>query len=260
MLLTVDIGNTLISIAFYEKDEVLHTFQTKSDVNKSLDEYVALFSSFCKFKKIDNNQFNNAIIASVVPLLTKVIEQALKIVCGVTPLILGPGVKTGLPVLIDHPLELGSDLVAVSVGGIVKYGKPLIIIDLGTAIKVIAINKQGAFVGTAFYPGLYVSVDALISRAAQLLSVSLSAPKKVIGKNTLDATNSGALYGTSEMIKGLVRLFEEELGYQTKHILTGGDAIYIKDLLPSFIHDPALVHIGLKEIFEKNERAKSNEK
>ncbi|MFA5686746.1 MAG: type III pantothenate kinase [Bacilli bacterium] len=260
MLLTIDIGNTLISIAVYEKEEILYTFETKSDVDKSLDEYVALFTSFCEFKKIGNKQIKSAIIASVVPLLTKVIEKAIKTVCKTDTLILGPGIKTGLPVLIDHPLELGSDLVAVSVGGISKYGKPLIIVDLGTAIKVIAINKQGAFVGTAFHPGLYVGVDALISRAAQLLSISLTPPKKVIGKNTLDATNSGALYGASEMIKGLVKLFEKELGYETKHLLTGGDALYVKDLLPSFTYDAKLVHIGLKEIFEKNERAKNDDK
>lgn len=256
MLLTIDIGNTLINLAVYQKEELLYTFETKSDVDKSLDEYIAIFSSFYEFRKLHDEKISEAIISSVVPLLTNVILKAIKIVCGVSALVLGPGVKTGLPILIDHPLELGSDLVAVSVGAIAKYGKPLIIIDLGTAIKVIAINKDGAFVGAAFYPGLYVGVSALIKSAAQLLSVSLVPPKKVIGKNTLDATNSGALYGTSEMIKGLALRFEEELGYQTKHILTGGDAKYIKDLLPDFIYDSKVVHLGLKEIYQKNEAKK----
>lgn len=260
MLLTIDVGNTLISIAIYKEDELLHTFQTQSDVNKSLDEYVVIFSSFCNFKNFKKERIQKIIIASVVPILTKIIKEAFQILCDVNALIVGPGVKSGLPLLIDHPLELGSDLVAVSVGAIKKYGKPLTIVDLGTAIKVMAINKDGAFIGTVFHPGLNVSLNALVKSAAQLVSVNLLAPKKVIGKNTFDATNSGVLYGASEMIKGLVNLFEKELGYQTRHILTGGDATYVKDMLSDFIYDRTLVHDGLKEIYLRNERSKSNEK
>ena len=150
-------------------------------------------------------------------------------------------------------------MVADAVGAIAKYGSPLIIVDLGTAIKLLAIDHKGAFVGATFYPGLYVAVDALIGRAAQLSRVSLSRPKKVIGKNTKDSTNAGAIYGTASMIDGLVKKFEEELGYPTRHILTGGDAIYVKDLLADFIYDEILLLDGLRVIYERNE-AKKNEK
>jgi type III pantothenate kinase len=146
-----------------------------------------------------------------------------------------------------------------SVGAISKYNFPLTIADLGTAIKILAIDKKGAFVGAAFYPGLYVAVDALIGRAAQLSRVSLSCPKKVIGKNTKDSMNAGAIYGTAGMIKGLVANFEEELGYPTKHVLTGGDAVYVKDLLQDFIYDEFLLLDGLRVIFERNE-VRNNEK
>jgi len=259
MLLTVDVGNTLIAFGVFEQSRLVASFKTATDIKKSLDEYVSTIETFIQFRKIDKSAFRGAIISSVVPFLTEVMREALRLSFKLESIILTPGLKTGLPILIDHPNELGSDLVADAVGAIAKYGSPLIIVDLGTAIKLLAIDHKGAFVGATFYPGLYVAVDALIGRAAQLSRVSLSRPKKVIGKNTKDSTNAGAIYGTASMIDGLVKKFEEELGYPTKHILTGGDAIYVKDLLADFIYDEILLLDGLRVIYERNE-ARKNEK
>ncbi|MFA5421218.1 MAG: type III pantothenate kinase [Bacilli bacterium] len=257
MLLTVDVGNTLIAFGVFQDSHIVATFKTATDVKKSLDEYVATFETFVQYRRLDRTQFNGAIISSVVPHLTEVIKTAVLSTFGVESLILTPGLKTGLPILIDHPNELGSDLVADAVGGIAQYGAPLIIADLGTAIKIMAIDEKGAFVGTIFYPGLYVAVEALIGRAAQLSRVSLSQPKKVIGKNTRDSMNAGAIYGTVGLIKGLIAHFEQELGYETRHILTGGDAFYVKDLLTDFIYDEFLILDGLRVIYERNENRKN---
>ena len=257
MLLTVDVGNTLIAFGVFEQTRLVATFKTATDVKKSLDEYVSTITTFIQFRKLDKTKLRGAIISSVVPILTEVLKTAVFSSFGIEPMILTPGLKTGLPILIDHPSELGSDLVADAVGAIAKYGSPLTIVDLGTAIKVMAIDNKGAFVGTTFYPGLYVAVDALIGRAAQLSRVSLKRPKKVIGKHTRDSMNAGAIYGTVGMINGLVAHFEEELGYQTTRILTGGDANYVKDLLPDFIYNEFLILDGLRVIYEKNEVSKN---
>lgn len=257
MLLTVDVGNTLIAFGVFEKSRLVATFKTASDVKKSLDEYVSTIETFIQFRKLDKARFRGAIISSVVPILTEVVKTAVLNAFGVEAIILTPGLKTGLPILIDHPNELGSDLVADSVGAIAKYGTPLTIVDLGTAIKMLAIDDKGAFVGATFYPGLYVAVDALIGRAAQLSRISLSKPKKVIGKNTKDSMNAGAIYGTAGMINGLLSHFEAELGYKTTRVITGGDAIYVKELLPDFIYDEFLVLDGLRVIYERNEVKKN---
>lgn len=253
MLLTVDVGNTLIAFGAFKEKRLVATFKTVSDLQKSLDEYTAMIESFIRFRQLNIQSFHAVIISSVVPTLTEVIKAALFSTFKLLPLVVNPGLKTGLPILIDHPNELGSDLVADAVGAIAKHQSPLIIVDLGTAIKILAIDEKGAFVGAAFYPGLAVAVNALIGKAAQLSHISLSRPKKVIGKNTKDSMNSGAINGTVGMIEGLVKQFENELGYSTKHILTGGDAIYVKDLLPSFIYEEFLVLEGLRAIFERNE-------
>ncbi|NCA97086.1 MAG: type III pantothenate kinase [Bacteroidia bacterium] len=257
MLLTVDVGNTLIAFGVYEKSQLVATFKTASDVKKSLDEYVSTIETFIQFRKLDKALFEGAIISSVVPILTEVIKTAVFSAFGLEAVVLTPGLKTGLPILIDHPNELGSDLVADSVGAIAKYGAPLTIVDLGTAIKMLAIDDKGAFVGATFYPGLYVAVDALIGRAAQLSRISLSKPKKVIGKNTKDSMNAGAIYGTAGMINGLLKHFEDELGYKTTRVITGGDAIYVKELLPDFIYDEFLILDGLRVIYERNEVRKN---
>ncbi|MFA5481016.1 MAG: type III pantothenate kinase [Bacilli bacterium] len=257
MILTVDVGNTLISFGVFKENRLVATFKTASDTKKSLDEYIATLDTFLKFRQLDKMSFSGAIVSSVVPILTEIIRKAIQTKLDIISLVLNPGLKTGLPILIDHPNELGSDLVAVSVAAIAKYGSPLTIVDLGTAIKVLAIDEKGAFVGTTFYPGLYVAVDALIGKAAQLSRVSLSRPKKVIGKNTKDSMNAGAIYGTAGMIEGLVKHFEQELGYPTKHILTGGDAVYVQDLLADFVYDEFLIHHGLLAIYERNEAYKN---
>lgn len=259
MILCVDMGNTDITVGIYADDRLITTFRTATDKKKSSDEYERLLSDFVVNKKLLQENFTGAILCSVVPSLTSTVKKAIAAAFEVEPLIVGKGVKNGLAIRTDNPSEMGADLVADSVGGIVAYGYPLLIADLGTATKLMVIDKSGALIGAVITPGLKLSVMALVGATAQLPDISLERPKKIIGKNTSDSMNSGAIYGTSEMIKGLASEMEKELGYPCKRVVTGGFSSFVKDLLEDFTFNPNLILDGLLAIYQKNE-VKKDEK
>jgi type III pantothenate kinase len=254
MILVVDMGNTTITFGVFDNQVLTHKFQVLTDSKKSFDEYHSSIETILKAKKLEKSMFTGAIISSVVPPLNNVLIKLISTIFGVPPLLLGAGVKTGLAIHIDEPSTLGSDLAAVSVGALTKYGSPAIIVDLGTATKIVALDQKGAFIGGVFTPGLLISVNALVGSTAQLPEISLNRPKKVIGRNTQDSMNSGATYGTASMIKGVISDFVKELGYDSKVILTGGYSHLIKDLLPDYLYDEDLILYGLLFIYRKNER------
>lgn len=253
MILCVDMGNTDITVGIYADDRLITTFRTATDRKKSSDEYERLLSDFVINKKLLQERFIGAIMCSVVPSLTLTVKKAIAAAFEVEPLIVGKGVKNGLAIRTDNPCEVGADLVADSVGGIVTYGYPLLIADLGTATKLMVIDKSGSLIGVVITPGLKLSVLALVGATAQLPDISLDRPKKIIGKNTSDSMNSGAIYGTAEMIKGLAHEMEKELGYPCKHVVTGGFSSFVKDLLEDFTFNQNLILDGLLAIYHKNE-------
>ena len=200
-------------------------------------------------------------MSSVMPSISKLIKDAIKITFKVEPLVLGAGVKTGMPILTDNPSEVGTDLIASCIGAVSKYGKPLLLVDLGTATKINVIDKNGAFVGCLIAPGLKLSNEALVNVAPQLPLISYEAPKKVIGKNTMDSMNSAAIYGTASMIDGLVRKIERELGYPTIKVATGGlHELVIPHAETPFNVDHDVLLYGLYNIYLKNKGLKKYEK
>jgi type III pantothenate kinase len=247
-----DIGNTTISCGIYENNELILKYCTATDKHKTIDEYVVTFNMFKEHNNLENDEFSGAMISSVVPQLTDIINKVIKKVFGITSLILSTGSKTGLPIHIDDPATLGGDLVSDAVAAREKYGFPIIIVDLGTANKVVLVDKTGAFCGGVFTPGLVVSINALVSSASLLNSVSLIKPNKVIGKNTCDSMNSGAIYGTFHAINGLVNDFEKEIGYKCKKVLTGGNAFYLEEMLNDYIYDENLTLDGIFSIYKRN--------
>ncbi len=248
MILLIDIGNTNIYMSIYNEHQCISTYRTVTDTRKSSDDYGLLINSY-----VDSCFIDGAIISSVVPSLTNVLLYALKNRFNIVPLIVGSKLKSGMPIRMDNPLEVGSDLICDALGAIKMYGYPSLVVDLGTASKIIVIDKNGAFSGGVVLPGLKISSDALIGNAAQLSEITLSVPTKVIGKNTMDAMNSGTIYGHIDSILGLIRRIENELGYECKHILTGGYAKIIeKNLDKTFIHDDKLIFEGLSYLYEKN--------
>lgn len=253
MILTVDLGNSEITCASFDETNLKSTFRTASNRSKSVDEYIATFNDLFTLKKIKN--ITAIIISSVVPQLLETVTEALESLSNIKPIIIQPGIKTGLKLKMDNPNEIGADLIADAVGGIKKYSYPLIIVDLGTANKMIAIDKDGYFRGGIINPGIKISLEALIRYASQLPNIKLNKPPKVIGSNTLDAMNSGIVYGYARMFDGLIKQFKLENGLESKVVITGGLSGYIKPAMETeLIHDPDLIHYGLYEIYLKNKK------
>ena len=248
MFLTLDLGNTNLFIGVCDDEKVIKTFRTSTDINKSGDEYALVLDSLLKDYK---ENIEGVIISSVVPSLNHVLKQAVRHLYGVEPILVEAGIKTGLPIRIDNPNELGADLVCDGVGAIAKYGPKTIVVDLGTATKILVIDDKGAFVGGIIAAGLKISMEALAGKAAKLSEISLEYPKSVICKNTTDCMNAGIVTGTKFMIQSFVSEMEKELGYKTNKVITGGFAHIINDL-EGVTYDFNLVLDGLRVIYLKN--------
>ncbi len=254
MVFAVDVGNTNIVIGGLKGKEVLFTERISTDKVKTSLEYAFLFKVALDLHSIDTKEIEGSIISSVVPPITPVIRTAIRKISPKKILVLGPGVKTGLRIRIDDPATVGADLVAGAVGALEKYKPPMIIVDMGTATTLMAIDKNGDYLGGSIMPGVRLSLNSLVSNTSMLQGISLEIPKKAIGHNTVDAMRSGLVYGHAMMIDGLIFRMEEELGESVTVIATGGLA---KKVMPAcrhdFILDDTLLLTGLRVIYEKNQ-------
>lgn len=254
MNVCIDVGNTTIAIAFYENDKLRKKLVQNTDSNRTEDEYFVFINNAIKNLEIDAKQIERIVYSSVVPSINVHFKAALNRIFHVEILSIGPGIKTGLSLKVDNPNEIGGDLIADLVGAKEKFGYPSLIVDLGTASKLLLLDKNGAFASCLIMPGLSLSASNLTNKAALLPEVSLDAPKSILAKNTVEAMNAGIVLGHMEMIKGLVNRYEEEIGYTCKHILTGGSAIYLNKIMPdSYIYDENLTLDGLDMILKRNE-------
>jgi type III pantothenate kinase len=262
MIVTFDLGNSDLVVGSFKDNRLITTFRTRSDRYKSVDEFAYTLKELFFSKGLDSMATRGAVLASVVPELTKVVVAAIKRVCGVEPLVLAPGVKTGLRIKADNPAEVGADLIGDCVGAILRYPLPAIVIDLGTASKIIAIDEQGTFIGCAIAPGLKLSAEALTRTASQLPTISLVMPKKAICNNTPDCMNSGFVYGAAAMVDGMIQRFELEMGKKCTRIMTGGlTSVVSPACREPIIVDRELLLYGLYEIYNRNiKEKKENEK
>lgn len=251
MLLAIDIGNTLTKFAIFDGDDLVASFKIHSETKKSEDLYRHGFLELLGDLG-GKGKINKVIICSVVPVLTHIWVSIAKKTLKVRPRIVGPGLKCGIPIKVDEPGSVGTDLVADALGALVKYGPACLICDMGTATKYILLDKNGAFGGVAIAPGFGVSMESLVKKAAALPEVSAIAPRKVVGKNTADSMNSGIVYGAVFEIEGFERAIEKECGYPLKKIITGGYAPFVTKHLPDFIYDETLTVLGIKEIEKRN--------
>ena len=251
MNICIDVGNSTIGVGVYDNNSLVERMTFNTDVRLTEDEFYHLF----KKPELTNIAVENIIYSSVVPQINVPMLNALKRLFNTTPMLIGPGTKTGLAIKVDNPLEIGNDLIADLVAAKEKYGYPSLIADLGTASKILLLDKSGTFVSCLIMPGLTLSAESLSSRAALLPEVSLIAPASVLAKNTLGAMNAGIVYGHADMIIGLINRIEKELGYPCKHLLTGGGAVYVKEILgDDFIYDKNLNLDGLNIIINKNNK------
>ena len=253
MILAIDIGNTNVVLGCFDGEKILFRERVSTNQTATDLEYAANMKMAMEMHGIKPKDIDGAIISSVVPSVTNMFRTAVQKYLGVEVKVVGPGIKTGLSILIDNPAQLGSDLVVDAVAGINEYPAPMIIIDMGTATTLSVIDSNRSYLGGMIMTGMAVSTDALIMRTAQLPKIAFEKPKKVIGTNTVDCMKSGIIYSNACAIDGLVERIEEELGEKCTVIATGGLAGVITPLCKrDIILDDDLLLKGLMIIYNKN--------
>ena len=253
MILALDIGNTNIVIGCMEKDRAYYVERVSTNSSKTELEYVVDFKTLLDLYQIKMENITGCIVASVVPPLNNIVTAALKKLLHVSPLLVGPGIKTGLNILMDNPGQLGSDLVVNAVAGLHYYGAPIIMIDMGTATTISVVDNRKNYIGGMILPGVRVSLDSLVNRTSQLPRISLEAPKKIIGKNTIDCMKSGIIMGQASCIDGMIERIWDELGYQAQVVATGGLAgCIVPYCKKKIVYDNELTLKGLEIIYRKN--------
>ncbi len=255
MLLAIDIGNTNIVIGCLENDEILFKARIATDRLRTSDQYGVEIKNMLEAFGAKREDITDCIISSVVPPVFNSVYTGVIKVIGKQPMVVGPGLKTGLNIHMDIPSQVGSDLIVAAVAALAEYPAPLVLIDLGTATTVEVIEAENVFVGGLIFPGVMVSLDSLTSRTAQLPGISLDKPKNVIGKNTVDCMRSGMMYGTAAMLDGVIDRIAEELGHTSTIMATGGLAQFITPLCKhKIILEKDLLLKGLNIIYKKNKR------
>ena len=257
MILAIDIGNTNIVLGCMEHDRILVEARMATDLLKTSDQYCVELKNLLNLYEVDLQAIEGVIISSVVPPVLNSVRTAVMKLTGKKPLVVGPGIKTGLNILLDNPASVGSDLVVGAVAALHEYEPPLIMIDMGTATTIAVVDKNGAYIGGSICTGVKVATEALAGRAAQLPGISLDMPKKAIGRNTIDAMRSGIMLGNACMIDGMIERIEEELGQKATVVATGGIARFVLPMCRHAIeYDRDLLLKGLALLYENNRREK----
>lgn len=256
MILAVDIGNTNIVIGCIEEEKIYFVERVSTNISKTELEYVVEFKTLLDLYQIKMEEITGCIIASVVPPLNNIVKTAMKKLLHISPLIVGPGMKTGLNILMDNPAQVGSDLIVNAVAGLKYYGAPIIIIDMGTATTISVVDQRKIYIGGMIMPGVKVSLEALVNGTSQLPRISLEAPKKFIGTNTIDCMKSGIIMGQASCMDSMIDRIWEELGYEAVVVATGGLAGCIVPYCKrNVIYDNELTLKGLGIIYRKNTEA-----
>jgi len=255
MILAIDIGNSNIVIGGVQDDNILFEARLRTDATKTSDEYCIDLKMILEVYEVSAKAVEGAIISSVVPQVLNSIKTAIKKLCGVEALVVGPGLKTGLNIKIDNPAQTGADLVVGCVAALREHKPPMIVIDMGTATTMIALDQTGAFIGGCIAPGVKISMDALTNRTALLPGLQLDQPKKAIGRNTIDCMRSGIMMGSACMLDGMVQRMEEELGAKATVVITGGIARFVMPMCRTpMIYDKDLLLKGLVTLYRENTR------
>ena len=253
MILTVDIGNSNIVLGAVEGSEIVFEARLRTDTTKTSDEYCIDLKMILDVYHVRVEDIEGGIIASVVPQVLNSMQTAVKKLTGKTALVVGPGIRTGLNIRIENPAQTGADLVVGSVAALREHKPPLIVVDMGTATTMVVLDETGALIGGSIAPGVKISMEALTDRTALLPGLQLDQPKKAIGRNTIDCMRSGIMMGNACMLDGMVERMEEELGYKTKVIVTGGIAKFIVPMCKTqMIYEKDLIIKGLAILYREN--------
>ena len=255
MILTVDIGNSNVVLGGVEEKRIVFKARIVTDPIKTSDQYCAELKTMLELFGIYPQDIEGSIIASVVPPVLNSFRTAVRKLTGKNCLVVGPGLKTGLNILIDSPAQTGADLVVGAVAALREYRPPLIVVDMGTATTISVLDQNGSLIGGCVCPGVKISLDALTNRTALLPGISLDQPKRAIGRNTIDCMRSGIMLGTACMLDGLIERMENELGMKTTVLLTGGIGKFILPMCQTkMIYEEDLLTKGLAIPYQENRR------
>lgn len=227
MILVIDVGNTDTVLGIYEKDELVHNWRIRTDVAQTVDEYGILIYNLCQASGISSQTIKNIIISCVVPPLLNILEPLSRKYFDIKPMIVGPGIKTGMPIFYDNPKEVGADRIVNAVASFTKYRRELIVVDFGTATTFDYISSGGEYMGGCIAPGIMISTEALFERTAKLPRVELITPKSIIAKDTVSSIQAGIMYGYAGLVDGIIDRMRSETGSRPFVIATGGLASLI---------------------------------
>lgn len=261
MILTIDVGNTNVVLGCVEDGVVVSRSRLATNTSDLPNDYAMKMRQSSAFDSIDYHEFEGAILSSVVPQVNRAIRSAVRKLTGLECIIVGAGIKTGVNVKIDDPGTLAGDLITGTVGALSMYKPPIIIVDMGTATTIVAVDKDGAYIGGAIVPGGNLSFEALSQGTSLLPNISIEAPRKCIATNTVDSMKSGAVFGTAAMVDGMIDRMEEELGQSATVVATGGLSGGIIPYCKHEIkHEPDLLLKGLAILYQKNAKPKKQHK
>ncbi len=261
MLLAFDVGNTTVAIGLFRSATLVRGWKVKTDRDKTADEYEAMLVNLFQMAGLDPKRVDAAIISSVVPPLTPVVQDLCRHLFNVEALVVGPGLRTGMPILYENPLEVGADRIAAAVAAFEKYGGPCIVVDFGTATTFDAVSEKGEYLGGAIAPGIQISAEALYLKTARLPRIEIRKPKKAIGRTTVASMQSGLYFGYVGLVTHTIAEIRKELGEKTRVVATGGFGGQMAPEVPAIeAYDSDLVLEGLRIVFERNKDPRTHER
>ncbi|SMC17993.1 pantothenate kinase [Desulfacinum hydrothermale DSM 13146] len=256
MLLVMDIGNTNTVLGLFDQERLLHDWRIRTEVNTTVDEYAILLKNLFETRDLRFEAVTDIIISCVVPPLLNNAERFCQKYFHLEPLIVGPGIRTGMPILYDNPKEVGADRIVNAVAAYEKYQAAIIVVDFGTATTFDYVSERGEYMGGVICPGILISCEALFQKASKLPRVEIFArPKSILAKNTIASMNAGIVFGYAGLVAGIIQRIQEEIGTPLRVVATGGLAPLIASECPAIEEvDEYLTLQGLRILFERNRR------